>query len=224
MQNVFELISVENHNGMIATTSLNVSEVFGKDHHKVLRDIEDVLENLTAPTEAGHNPNLDWPNEASPKFVETTYSDASGRDRKMFLLNRNAAVLLLMSYTGKRVFSFKLAYMKAFDKMLFERYVPSDLPKTYMNNNTYGTCSRLVAEYRKALSESTPISNERLAEFRLNGEMLKNVVGFNPIEEYEKRLHSMPSQESKPAPITEAAVNPYKNVDLDDSLYDDVPF
>lgn len=224
MQEAYSLISVTNHNGMISTTSLNVSEVFGKDHHKVLRDIEDVLENLTATEDDGHNPNLDWPNDASPKFVETTYPDASGRQRKMFLLNRNAAVLLLMSYTGKRAFSFKLAYMKAFDKMLFERYKPQDLPKSYMNNNTYGTCSRLVAEYRKALSESTPISNERLAEFRLNGEMLKNVVGFNPIEEYEKRLRSMPSQMVTPAPVIEKEPNPYEGLEVDDSLYGDIPF
>lgn len=50
-------------------------------------------------------------------FFEDETTDKYGRPQKQFIMNKNGFALLVMSYTGKRALTFKLEYIKAFDKM-----------------------------------------------------------------------------------------------------------
>ncbi len=84
------------------TTSLQVAEVFGKEHKNVLRDIS--------------NLNLDRLN-IEQMFMESTEPDLYGRDRRIYYMNRDGFTLLAMGFTGKKALDFKLKYIEAFNNM-----------------------------------------------------------------------------------------------------------
>ena len=84
------------------TTSLQVAEVFGKEHKNVLRDIS--------------NLNLDRLN-FEQMFMESTEPDLYGRDRRIYYMNRDGFTLLAMGFTGKKALDFKLKYIEAFNNM-----------------------------------------------------------------------------------------------------------
>lgn len=84
------------------TSSLQVAEVFGKEHKHVLRDIE--------------NLKLDQ-SKIGPMFMTDNEPDSYGRDRKVIYMNRDGFTLLAMGFTGKKAMGFKLQYIEAFNKM-----------------------------------------------------------------------------------------------------------
>ena len=98
-------VQVQLHNGVPATTSRNIAEVFGKRHDVVLRDIRNILAS-NADTEFNlHN------------FVEIPYTDDKGRTYQEFLLTRDGAMMLIMSYNGPKAMAIKTAYIKRFNEM-----------------------------------------------------------------------------------------------------------
>ncbi len=84
------------------TTSQQVAKVFGKRHRDVLRTIRE----------------LDVPSEFNERnFALVTYLDDHGQTRPMAEITRDGFTLLAMGFTGKEAIRFKLAYIKAFNKM-----------------------------------------------------------------------------------------------------------
>ena len=83
------------------TTSLQVAEVFGKNHRDVLRTIDDLK---------------DVRNFAQ-MFSDGIEPDSYGRDRRIYFMNRDGFTLLAMGFTGKKALGFKLKYIDAFNKM-----------------------------------------------------------------------------------------------------------
>ena len=83
------------------TTSLQVAEVFGKNHRDVLRTIDDLkdVRNFTQMFSDGIEP------------------DSYGRDRRIYYMNRDGFTLLAMGFTGKKALGFKLKYIEAFNNM-----------------------------------------------------------------------------------------------------------
>lgn len=83
------------------TTSLQVAEVFGKNHRDVLRTIDDLkdVRNFTQMFSDGIEP------------------DSYGRDRRIYYMNRDGFTLLAMGFTGKKALDFKLKYIEAFNDM-----------------------------------------------------------------------------------------------------------
>lgn len=83
------------------TTSLQVAEVFGKNHRDVLRTIDDLkdVRNFTQMFSDGIEP------------------DSYGRDRRIYYMNRDGFTLLAMGFTGKKALDFKLKYIEAFNNM-----------------------------------------------------------------------------------------------------------
>lgn len=88
--------------GRATTTSLQVSEVFSKQHAHVLRDIQ----NLECSKEF-HQSN----------FGEMSYADSYGRPQKAYSITKDGFTYLAMGYTGKDAAIFKEAYIKAFNEM-----------------------------------------------------------------------------------------------------------
>lgn len=88
--------------GRPVATSLNIAEVFGKRHDRVLRAIE----NMEIPA-----------NFRRPNFGEASYVDAQGKSRRMFTMTRDGFTLLAMGFTGKAAMQFKIAYIEAFNRM-----------------------------------------------------------------------------------------------------------
>lgn len=97
------------------TNSLQVAEVFEKEHKNVLRDINSL--------------DLDRLN-FEQMFIESTEPDSYGRERKVIYMNRDGFALLAMGFTGKKALNFKLKYIRAFNQMESEVKNQNKLPAT----------------------------------------------------------------------------------------------
>lgn len=86
------------------TTSLRVAEIFGKQHGHVLRDIRDILSQVT--TSFGLS-----------NFGESSYPNEQGKSQPMFELTRDGFTLLAMGFTGSVAMAFKQAYIERFNAM-----------------------------------------------------------------------------------------------------------
>jgi Rha family phage regulatory protein len=91
--------------GIPTTTSIDVARHFGKRHDHVMRDIQ----NLRQQVDPGYLPNF-----GECKRINEL---ANGKPEPYYRLTRDGFTLLAMGFTGKRALQFKLAYIDAFNKM-----------------------------------------------------------------------------------------------------------
>lgn len=103
-----ETPDVFEHGGKILTTSLAVAEYFHKTHDNVLKKIRAVIADCEP----------EWClvnfNEASRDVIQPNGGTAS---YKCFELTRDAFVLIVMGFTGKRALQWKIDYINAFNRM-----------------------------------------------------------------------------------------------------------
>ena len=107
-------VEFEVANGEAFTTSLNVAEVFDKQHKHILAKIGEFPQDIF--------------NGSNFRLVE--YKDKKGESRPYYKISKDGFVLLAMSFTGERFYKFKVAYINAFNAMAdeikrlkFEAYV-----------------------------------------------------------------------------------------------------
>lgn len=93
------------HDRQAVTTSLILAEVFDKKHKNVIQTISSKINSAE--------------NSAQYKkmFAESTYTDKSGKQNKMYYLNRDGFTFIAMGFTGRKADEFKLKYIEAFNKM-----------------------------------------------------------------------------------------------------------
>lgn len=87
------------------TTSLQVAEVFGKNHRDVLEAIQNKI------SSAENSAQYD------SMFAQGEYKDKSGKRNKMYYMNRDGFTFIAFGFTGKKADEFKLKYIEAFNKM-----------------------------------------------------------------------------------------------------------
>lgn len=85
------------------TDSLKVADAFGKRHDRVIRSIENILN--------------DSPQKWGQCFKPSFYEDSSGKKNKMYLMNEKAFSVLVMGFTGKKALEWKWKYADAFEQM-----------------------------------------------------------------------------------------------------------
>ncbi|EKJ5635610.1 Rha family transcriptional regulator [Campylobacter coli] len=108
----------------IFCTSLDVAKVFGKNHFHVLRDIENILNDLR---EIGTSQDLS-------NFGLVKYKDKKGEFRPAYQISRDGFSLLAMGFTGKKALQFKIAFINAFNEMekLLQKEIKS--PNKYLTD------------------------------------------------------------------------------------------
>lgn len=104
------------HDQQAVTTSLVLAEAFNKNHR-------DVLEKISSKINSAENSA-----QYKKMFAEATYTDKSGKQNKMYYLNRDGFTFIAMGFTGKKADEFKLKYIEAFNKM--EQVIRQELPQT----------------------------------------------------------------------------------------------
>lgn len=101
------------------TTSLQVAEVFNKQHKHVIEAINNKISSAE--------------NSAQYKlmFVEGTYRDSSGKTNKMYYMNRDGFTFIAFGFTGAKADQFKLKYINAFNQMekQLQQQKPLSLPE-----------------------------------------------------------------------------------------------
>ncbi|HEF8544540.1 TPA: Rha family transcriptional regulator [Campylobacter jejuni] len=126
-------VQFDTQNNQIFCTSLDVAKVFGKRHFHVLRDIENILNDLR---EIGTSQDLS--NFGEVVRISKTTNPKNGKlvNRKMpmYNLTRDGFSLLAMGFTGKKALQFKIAFIKAFNEMekLLQKEIKS--PNKYLTD------------------------------------------------------------------------------------------
>ncbi|MCT4779863.1 MULTISPECIES: Rha family transcriptional regulator [Exiguobacterium] len=138
------------------TSSVTVADQFSKEHKHVLRDIGTLKKDV---------PNF------GHMFFETMEADGYGRDRRVYLMNRDGFTLLAMGYTGKRAMKFKVAYIDAFNEM--EAMLKQDAPAL--------TQTQLTARIAMQQAEQ----EQQLNELTEDVSYLKSSMRINTTEEYQ---------------------------------------
>lgn len=84
------------------TDSLMVSDVFGKEHARVLRDIREL--GCSKEFRVGN-------------FAESSYINEQNREMPKYIMTEQGFTLLVMGYTGPRAMEFKEQYIAEFEGM-----------------------------------------------------------------------------------------------------------
>lgn len=124
------------------TTSLKVAEVFGKEHSKVVRDIESI----------SCSDNFRVAN-----FGEATFENSkTGQFHKYYSMTKDGFVFLVMGYRGAKAAQFKESYIEAFNKMEKAIRQPQVLPMsvdTTVLKQLVETTQVMVAQINQMQSE-----------------------------------------------------------------------
>lgn len=164
-------------NDQAMTSSLLVAKEFGKEHNKVMRDIN----NLACSQEF-----------RAANFGESSYVSEQGKGFPMFTMTKDGFSFLVMGYTGKKAAQFKEAYINAFNKM--ESEIRSSIkPKSQLEilqmsinqlveqEHRLSSVERDVAETKKEIAE---MKQERIENGKL---LLEAEVSGNKVPEISMR-------------------------------------
>ena len=86
----------------VKTTSLIVAEKFGKQHGHILRDVKKII-------------GMD--ERGLLKFGESSYVNEQNKIQPMYIFGRKEFEILVMGFTGKKAFDWKIKYADAFEAM-----------------------------------------------------------------------------------------------------------
>lgn len=94
------------------TNSLAIAEQFGKEHRNVLRDIKNFKNWYSDLTSS----KLSASDEAY-YINENHYLDDKGETRPLYVINKNVALFVIMSYTGDKAKRIKLDFINRFNEL-----------------------------------------------------------------------------------------------------------
>ncbi|EAI7934250.1 Rha family transcriptional regulator [Campylobacter coli] len=178
---VFEVVGDE-----IFANSLQIAEVFEKDHSNVLKAIDKL-------------PNDEF---KSSNFKYDSYFDKKSEQRRMINLTRDAFSLLVMGFTGEKAYKWKILFIKAFnemekrlrnieyekhDKLAFRQSLgyKSQLKQQKEHYENKIKALKYDLEHKKELSFKRKLSKEELLELR---KILARDYGMICIKEWEMSL------------------------------------
>ncbi|WP_424349622.1 Rha family transcriptional regulator [Latilactobacillus sp. 5-91] len=115
-------------NQQAVTSSLQVAEVFEKNHRDVLKSVDElrdgVAQNFADPTDGVAE---NW----ADLFYEDVYTHPQNKQQyRVIYMNRDGFTLLAMGFTGMKALSFKLKYIEAFNQMENSIKTQLELPTT----------------------------------------------------------------------------------------------
>ena len=130
------------------TNSLLVAEKFGKEHSDVLKAIDTIFAKVPVNQCKGY---------FSDTSIEIPQPNGGIRHSRVVAMNRDGFTLLVMGFTGRKAFQFKLAYIAAFnamEKVIKEEYtrILSDmdqrikgLEEKFSSSNEFAFLMRLTS-------------------------------------------------------------------------------
>lgn len=122
-----ELVYLKNDEAVC--DSLQVAEKFGKQHSKVIRAIENLLEGIA---KNGETPQMFW----KSFYIE----EQNGQRYPKYIMNRDGFSLLVMGFTGRKALEWKLQYIKAFNQM--ESFIKEKSTQTWVETRKAGKLAR----------------------------------------------------------------------------------
>lgn len=148
MNNIINTVEINNENGVLTVSSLQIAENFEKQHKNVVQAIETLIGQTSAEISA----NL---------FIESSYADSYGRCQKCYELTRDGFSLLVMGFTGKKALEWKLKYIEAFnlmEKKIKELAIQQD---SYMIENPAERARRWAEEYEEKMRLQATVEEQK---------------------------------------------------------------
>lgn len=102
VKSMSELVEVVGGKPMVSTKS--VADKFGKVHRNVMRDVNNIIRDL-------------GDDSGALNFEQSSYTSKQNKILKCYMMGRDEFSLLAMGFTGKEALKWKIAYIKAFNKM-----------------------------------------------------------------------------------------------------------
>ena len=99
-------LTIKNYKGISVIDSREVSEIIDKKHYNLLRDIENYMRVL-----------LNSKMSSDKFFIESDYTDASGKKNKCYLLTKQGCEMVANKMTGEKGILFTAEYVQAFNRM-----------------------------------------------------------------------------------------------------------
>lgn len=116
-------LTLMNFNGVETVDSRQVAEAVGKEHKHLLRDIAKYCNYLTE-SKIG----------LSDFFIESTYTDSTGRTLPCYLCTRKGCEMIANKLTGQKGVAFTALYINAFHAM--ETHIKENKPLTVDKSKT----------------------------------------------------------------------------------------
>ena len=182
----------------IFVDSRKVAEFFEKEHYTVLRDIDVLRQKLANSSQ----------DVGAYKFVCSSYKTLQNKRGKRVLLNKNAFILLVMSYNTQKATDVKIWYINKFEEM--EKQL-----KSYLS---------LKAEYPAFTKALSQIKTDNPYLYSTENDLVYKVATGLSARQWRKALGLEKGQSIRPHLTSEQCesvndVQRYDSVLLD--LYDD---
>ncbi|EAJ7530252.1 cpp32 [Campylobacter jejuni subsp. doylei] len=183
----------ENKDEQVFCTSLDVAKVFGKRHDHVLRDIENILNDLR---EIGTSKDLLNFGETYRNTEIRGFGKVKGKTRKdrCYNLTRDGFSLLAMGFTGKKALRFKIAFINAFNEM--ENIIRSNNQTTNYSDYEFIkkqndilnqiTCTQSNTIY--VLQDSIRFLNNTISSMKEINKELKKITGIDKFLRNNRRI------------------------------------
>jgi Rha family phage regulatory protein len=116
MNEIVQLTTADVSRSIPVTTSRLVSELFKKEHAKVIRSIKDLIDQLGDDAKSG----------AIYFCEELQYKDTQNRNQIEYRMNEQFFLLLVMGFTGEKALRVKTAFIREFYRMRSELLARSE--------------------------------------------------------------------------------------------------
>ncbi|EHH2107968.1 Rha family transcriptional regulator [Campylobacter coli] len=158
----------ENKDEQVFCTSLDIAKVFGKRHDNVLRDIENILNDLR---EIGTSQDLLNFGETYRNTEIRGFSKVKGKIRKdrYYNLTRDGFSLLAMRFTGKKALQWKMLFINAFNEM--ENIIRSN------NQTTNYSDYKFIKKQNEILNQITCTQSNTIYVLQDSIRFLNNTIG-----------------------------------------------
>lgn len=174
------------------TSSLQVAEVFEKQHKDVLEAIDTKIQSAE---NSAHYQNM---------FSEGEYKDSRGRKQRLYYMNRDGFSFIAFGFTGKKADAFKLRYIEAFNQM--ENHI-----KEQLDTSTLSPELQFMNSVVQSLAKQE-IANKRL-EHKVDN--ITDIIALNTTD-WRKECRSLVNKMAK----TQGEFGAYQEIQT--AIYDEV--
>ncbi len=133
-----KLPTVTLHNGVPTVSSLEIADIFSKEH----KHIREAIKNLELPDDF-----------RQPNFRPSSYQNQQNKKQPCFNITQDGFTVLAMGFTGKKAMEFKLAYIAKFNEMQNE--LKEVELKAIENNKITGNSNKQIGELTDIVGKLT---------------------------------------------------------------------
>lgn len=179
-------------NQQAVTSSLQVAEVFEKQHKHVIEAIEAKIQSAE---NSAHYQKM---------FADGEYKDSRGRKQRLYYMNRDGFSFIAFGFTGKKADAFKLKYIEAFNQM--ENHIKEQLDT-----------STLSPELQFMNSVVQSLAKQEIANKRLENKVdnITDIIALNTTD-WRKECRSLVNKMAK----TQGEFGAYQEIQT--AIYDEV--